>query len=123
MGRKIFLLICVDSPLFIHRKNDVIKMSIDFKDAPILSVFYDIFAEKDIISIIIQTEKASHNCLIDLRNLRILKKVVKPGMKVPIISSFICESKGTQLYGIDRDFRLYRDAKVVHDPKNSNKTL
>lgn len=117
LGRKIYLMICVDSPLFIHRKNDVIKMSIDFKDAPIVNVFYDMFTEKDILSILILTQKSSHNCLIDLRSLRIIKKVVKPGPRMPIISSFICESKGSSLYGVDRDGRLYRDAIKVHDPK------
>jgi hypothetical protein len=123
MGRKIYLMICVDSPLFIHRKNDVIKMSIDFKDAPITNVFYDMFVDKDILSILILTQRSSHNCLIDLRSLRIIKHVIKDGPRMPIISSFICESKGTSLYGIDRDGRLYKDAVMVHDPKLGKETF
>lgn len=110
-------MICVDSPLFIHRKNDVIKMSIDFKDSPIANVFYDIFSEKDILSILILTHERTHNCLIDLRNLRIIKKVVKEGGRIPIISSFLCESVGHHLYGVDRDGRIYDHGIVVHDPK------
>ena len=117
LGRKLYLMICVDSPLFIHRKNDVIKMSIDFKDSPIANVFYDIFSEKDILSILILTHERTHNCLIDLRNLRIIKKVVKEGGRIPIISSFLCESVGHHLYGVDRDGRIYDHGKVVHDPK------
>ena len=118
-GHKIYLMICVDSPLFIHRKNDVIKMSIDFKDSPIVNVFYDMFVDKDILSILILTQRNSQNCLIDLRNLRVLKRVVKDGPRMPMISSFIAKSIGTNLFEIDRDGKIYSNAQLVHNPKIS----
>lgn len=116
-GHKVYLMICVDSPLFIHRKNDVIKMSIDFKDSPIINVFYDLFVDRDILSILILTQKNSQNCLIDLKNLKILKRVIKKGPRMPMISSFIAKSIGTNLFAIDRDGKLYQDGCLVHNPQ------
>ena len=92
-------------------------MSIDFKDAPITNVFYDMYNERDILTVIISTKMNSHICMIDLRTLRIIKRVVKEGNKMPFIASFMSNWNGTRLFGMDRDGKVYQDATVIHDPK------
>jgi len=121
LGRNIYLMECVSSPLFIHRKHDVIKMSIDFKGSEILDARYQHFFEKDVLGVIINTVDENHMSLVNLRNLRILNHVVterEPGStrKLKIVSSFLGGANESLLMGVNDRGKFYWGNGMVFDP-------
>lgn len=118
MGHKIYLMKCVSSPLFIHRKHDVIKMSIDYKSAEIKSVLYQQFFDQDMLGVVINTIEGVHLSLINLRTLRIIKHVLVQQTQTTMIGVLLLRNKnGAFLIGVDNKGFLYRDGDLVGQPK------
>jgi hypothetical protein len=128
LGRNIYLMECVSSPLFIHRKNDVIKMSIDFKGSEIVSVKYQHFFERDLIGVIINTVEENHMSLVNLRTLRILNHVVterdsESSRKLKFVSCFLGGANQSLLMGVNDRGLIYYGDNVVFDPGFSKQKL
>lgn len=118
LGHKIYLMKCVSSPLFIHRKHDVIKMSIDYKSAEIKSVLYQQFFDLDMLGVIINTAEGVHLSLISLRSLRVIKHVVVNQTQTTMIGVLLLRDKrGAFLLGIDNKGYVYLDGDMIGQPK------
>ena len=118
LGHKIYLMKCVSSPLFIHRKHDVIKMSIDYKSAEIKSVLYQQFFDLDMLGVVINTAEGVHLSLISLRTLRILKHVFIEQTQTTMIAILLLKEKaGSFLVGIDNKGYIYLDGDLIGQPK------
>lgn len=124
LGHKIYLMKCVSSPLFIHRKHDVIKMSVDYKSSDIKSVLYQQFYDQDMLGVVINTAEGVHLSLISLRSLRIIKHVVVHQTQTTMIGVLLMRSKkGTFLLAIDNKGFIYLDGDMVGQPKLGKKTI
>ena len=118
LGRMVYLMKCVSSPLFIHRKNDIIKMSIDFKPHEVKTILYKHFYKKDFLGVMENTESEGHVSLIDLRSLKILNHEVIEDMEdEDLVSCFLAGNTRGNLFCVDNRGCIYRQKQRLFIPK------